>query len=926
MASHDSTIVEQVARPPEGDAESVSFGPFQLLWSRQLLLRDGQPVRLGSRAIALLIALIEGRGELVGKDTLMRRVWPNTYVEEANLRVHMSALRRALGDVSDPPQYILNVSGRGYRFIPEVTRQSSVAKQDRWQARPILPAEVEVLGRDDDIATVTDRLIARRFVTVAGPGGMGKSTVARSVASKISSRFRDGVVFVDFSAASDAASALANVLKLSVPQDDPVPALIDFVRSLNLLFVLDSCEHVVGDLAVLAEKVMREAPDVYLLATSIEPIRAAGEWIYRLPALDIPAEAENLSARDVRTSSAVALFVSRARARSDSFDLTDEQVPYVVEICRRLDGNPLAIELAAARVDVFSVADLARHLDHRFDLLAGERRTGAPRHQTLRQLLDWSHEHLSSDEQTALRRLSVFRGEFSMEAAEWIVDLGQKAVPGSVVRDLAGLVRKSLVLARTSNGRTSYRLLDSTRAYSSEKAIEAGEEHAVRTAHALFLETLMRRAEEEWHSLATAQWLESYSSLVDDIRAALDWTFSPKGDGALGLRLTALALPMALQRGLVDEMRGWMDRAIALAETVVPREYAAEIRIHTTHATLAQNQKAVFGSQARGFLQALRIADLSRDRRLRVEPLIGYAAFNLGLGAYREALRHAEEASEIAEDWGDDFAHLGAHRVLAQAAAFTGQIERGHAIANWVVMHRAKKVPWAFGAIAVDRAVSMRIVMARSLWLMGRPVDATNVAAEAVERAGEDSPLAVCQALALAACPISLWRGDTQAARALADRLLLEARRFTLEHWHTWGLLFDGVLRRREGGNTGPSPVPRGSLQADTLVTFDATTVSPELAERAGLEDGWCEPEITRAAALTMKPRQALATLEKALARARGMKAIAWQLRIATDIAELEPSRDRGGAKAILAPIVDQFVEGLDDVDVRRGRDVLDRV
>jgi hypothetical protein len=513
-----------------------------------------------------------------------------------------------------------------------------------------------------------------------------------------------------------------------------------------------------------------------------------------------------------------------------------------------------------------------------------------------------------------------------MEAADWITAMGQGPIPGAVVSDLAGLVRKSLVLARTSNGRTSYRLLDSTRAYSAEKAVEAGEEHALKAAHALFLEARMQRAEQEWHSLTTAQWLETYSVLVDDIRAALEWAFSTRGDRGLGVRLTALALPMALQRGLVDEMRGWMDRSIAVAESIVPREYAAEIRIHTTHATLAQNQKAVFGSQARGFLQALSIADLSRDRRLRVAPLIGYAAFNLGLGAYREALRHAEEASEIAEDWGDDFAQLGAHRVLAQAAAFTGQIERGHAIANWVVMHRAKKIPWAFGAIAVDRAVSMRIVMARSLWLMGRPVEATNVAAEAVERAAEDSPLAVCQALALAACPISLWRGDGSTARALTDRLLLEARRFTLEHWHTWGLLFDGVLRRRTGGNTGPAPVPRGSLQADTLVTFDATTVNVELAERAGLEDGWCEPEITRAAALGMKPQQALSTLEKALARARAMKALAWQLRIATTLAELEVSLNRGAARSILAPIVAQFVEGLDDSDMRRAVHALDKV
>src|SRR5262245_45478555 len=341
-----------------------------------------------------------------------------------------------------------------------------------------LPAPpARMLGRDDIVNSLVSQLPQRRFITVVGPGGIGKTTVALAVAHKSVTSYDDGVRFVDLAPLTDpllVPSALAFVLGVAIRSDDPIPGLVASLRDKKMLLVFDSCEHVLNVAVSLAEQVLRGAPGVHILATSREVMRAEGERVQRLGPLGVPATTAGLTAADALAYPAVQLFVERATESLDTFELTDAEAEVVADVCRRLDGIALAIELAAGRVDAFGVKGLAAHLDDRFRLLTGGRRTALPRHQTLSATLDWSYEQLPEPERVVLRRLAVLAGGFTLDAARAIA-AGPDIDAGTIDEHVANLVAKSLVTADIGDGVLHYRLLETTRAYGLVKLKEAGE-------------------------------------------------------------------------------------------------------------------------------------------------------------------------------------------------------------------------------------------------------------------------------------------------------------------------------------------------------------------------------------------------------------------------------------------------------------------
>ena len=382
-----------------GVGRTVSFGPFRLDPEQQLLREGDTRVVLGSRAMEILIALVERAGELVSKEELIARVWPNTFVDETNLRVNVAGLRRALRDGQAGNRYIATDPGRGYRFVAPI----SVPQPGTAIAQPAAPridnlpgTLTRVIGREPIVAALSAQLPQRRFITLVGPGGIGKTTVAIAVARSLAASYRDGVTFLDLAPIGDAkllSSALATVLGLAIPSDNRMPGLLAHLRDRQMLLVLDSCEQVVEAAAALAEDVYAAAPGVHILATSQEPLRAAGERVHRLSPLESPAATAGLTAAEALTFPGVQLFVERAAAANlNGFELRDGDAPVVAEICRRLDGIPLAIELATGCVDAFGVHELASRLDDRFRLLTSGRRTALPRHRTLGATLDWSYQ------------------------------------------------------------------------------------------------------------------------------------------------------------------------------------------------------------------------------------------------------------------------------------------------------------------------------------------------------------------------------------------------------------------------------------------------------------------------------------------------------------------------------------------------------
>jgi DNA-binding winged helix-turn-helix (wHTH) protein len=391
-----------------------------------LLLEADRPVRLGSRAFQILIALVERPGELVSKEELIARVWPNTVVEEASVRVHVAALRRILGDGQAGNRYVATIPGRGYCFVAPVSQSdgssgpAEVLHASTDAPEHSLPAPLtRMVGREaiaDDLAA---QLLRERLITLVGPGGIGKTTVAVAVAQRLSNSYDDGVRFVDLVPLADpllVQSAVASTLGLPVRSENSLPSLLAFLKEKRMLLVLDNCEHVIEPVAAFAAQVLAIAPGVHIFATSREPLFVSGERVKRLSPLPFPLS-PNPTAAEAMTSPAVQLFVERAAASIDGFELRSTDVPTVVEICRRLDGIPLAIELAAACVDVFGVRGLASGLDDRFRLLTRGRRTALPRHRTLAAVLDWSYGLLAEPERAILRRLSIFAGDFTLESA-----------------------------------------------------------------------------------------------------------------------------------------------------------------------------------------------------------------------------------------------------------------------------------------------------------------------------------------------------------------------------------------------------------------------------------------------------------------------------------------------------------------------------
>ena len=424
-----------------------------------------------------------------------------------------------------------------------------------------------MVGRSEITVSVATHLLEHRFVTIVGPGGIGKTTVALAVADSSIAKFKDRVYFVDLAALSDPAlvpSALASALGIAVRSENPTHTLVSFLKDKEVLLVLDSCEHVIEAAASVAESIFSGARRTHILATSREPLRVEGERVHRLPPLASPPASGRITAAEALTFPAVQLFVERAAASLDGFELTDADAPIVVDLCRRLDGIALAIEIAAGRADAFGIAGLATLLDDRFRLVMRGRRTALTRHQTLTTTLDWSYALLPELERTVLRRLAVFKGIFTMESASAVLARNGLSA-ASAVDCVANLIAKSLVSAGIDGGFALYRLLDTTRAYAFMKLIESGEGEKFAKIHAAHYLELLENAALEWEVKPATEWLDKHRHLTDNVRSALDWAFSTSGDAELGIALTVAAEPLWYQLSLMSEYGERVEHALSSA-------------------------------------------------------------------------------------------------------------------------------------------------------------------------------------------------------------------------------------------------------------------------------------------------------------------------------------------------------------------------
>jgi predicted ATPase/DNA-binding winged helix-turn-helix (wHTH) protein len=945
------------------DEPAISFGPYRLLASQRLLLEGERPVRLGSRAFDILAALVERAGEVIGKEELIARAWPQTFVEESNLKIQMSALRRALGDGQGGNRYVIAVPGRGYNFVAPVRREEpSPAPPPPTVASTVahnLPfAATRMIGREEVVAALVSRLSRQRLVTIVGPGGIGKTTVALAVAERLNANYEHGVWLVDLAPLGDPGlvpSAVAAVLGLEIRTADPLAALVAAVRDNRMLLLLDNCEHVIEATASLVAALLGGAPGASILATSREPLGVTGEFQYHLGPLDLPRASSGLAAAEAATFPAVQLFVERVTAIIEDFALTDANAPLVVEICRRLDGLPLAIEFAAPRVEVLGVEGLAARLDDSLQLLGGRRRTTMPRHRTMRAVVDWSYGLLSENEQLIFRAVGIFAGGFTVEAAA-AVAMGA-ANPHTVAIDrLADLVAKSLVVADVSGTKPRFRLLDTTRAYAIEKLAASGERERIARRHAEYYRGLFERAEREVPARPAGEWLMDYAGELDNLRAALDWAFSPSGVGAIGVALTVAAIPLWLQLPMVNECRSRVEQVFASRAGEAPIDARGEMKLKAALGASLMYTKGAIPAVTQASTAALGLAESLGDTEYQLRALWTLWAHHTNTGELAAALAVARRFHTLALEHADPANLPIADRMMGMTHHYLGDqtnawrhIERMLS-ADVDPQRRSPLIQFWF-----DQKVAGRVVQARILWLQGFADQAWRTVQNAVGDAEAlADPATLCYALSHGGSLVALWVGNLAAAERYAEMLLDHSRRHGFAVWNDFASRLKGIVLVKTGDRDGGSALLRAGLHEITEPPADLwfLTGLGQMAEALGQagrfadgmatvergldrsSKGWLAPELLRIKGELLLLRGTTGATEtvedvfrRALDGAREQGTPSWELRAATSLARLLRKQGRhADAIAHLEPVYGRFTEGFGTADLIAAKQLLDEL
>ncbi|WP_085610206.1 MULTISPECIES: winged helix-turn-helix domain-containing protein [unclassified Pseudomonas] len=930
------------------------FGPFCVVPGKRLLTRNGVAVEIGGRALDLLIALLEQPGRVLSKYDLIDKVWPDSVVAEGSLRFHMTGLRRILGDGEEQARYIATQVGVGYAFVAPLERKQAAVQPAPIATRTAegvcsLPPRAKLIGRETDLQLVIDHMQQPRLFTIVGPGGVGKTSLAIEVAHRIAAQGYERVSFVDLAQVEDCAlvpSALARSLDIPVQAEDPLFVLLAHLREQRLMLVIDNCEHLIDAVSTLLEQISDTAPDVGVLATSREPLRVRGEYVHWLNPLEFPREPQHLSVAELLAFPAIKLFVERASSSNAALLLEAGGGQMIADICQRLEGMALPIELAAMRVASHGLKATHALLGERFSLGWSGRRTAVPRHQTLRAMLDWSYDLLSPQERLALERFSVFVGPFSQEAAAQVVAESQheSAAAAAILDDL---VCKGLVTVDHSDSTDSYRLLEMTRAYAREKLAARGEAevNALAFRHAAFYMDLLGHlgtAPDEIfrHSARLA-------SQLGNVRGALEWSFGPHGDPGLALPLAAASAPLFLHFSLLVECRTWCSRAVELLELGyygTPTEMELQAALGLVLMFTRGNSEAA----EKALLRAQDIAVALNDYGSQLRLLGRLQIFYERIGDFPSSLAWAEQAAAVGNI-------LNEPAAIAIAASLTGishhllgnqrlaRQELESSLRNSLPSHPSNTIYYGF-----DHRNRTGLALARSLWLQGYPDQARRLAEQIeAEASALQHPVTYCIAMVWILC-IYIWTGDLAKATASLERFSAVAETNALGPYIAacHGLRAAIAIRAEEPGEA--VAMLEESLARLRGMRYELLTTSFEIALAEGLMlvgqhskamtlvngtidycrrsgDAFALPELLRIKAGILKVIQAddvqamLAVLEDSIALSREQGAWAWELRSSMDLARFWLEQGQPDqARALLGACRERASEGFDSLDLRR--------
>jgi predicted ATPase len=897
--------------------------------------------------------LVSRAGEWVPKNELLADAWPGV-VEEIDLRVHIAELRKALGDGKAGARYITNVPSRGYCFVAPVHRSAPAPAPPPTvpgTTAPVpLPHRLErMVGREDVLQELSERLLGDRFITLRGPGGIGKTTVAIALAHDMRTAFEGQVRFLDLGTLKDAAlvaGAVASALGLVVHHADPTHGIIMFLRDRRLLLVLDNCEHVIEAVARLAEGIHQQAPGVSILATSREALLAEGERLFELGSLEGPPKGAGLSASQVLSYPAARLFVERAAAAGHRAEITDDDAEVLAEICGKLDGIALAIELAAARVGAHGLREIATLLDGRLKLEWRGRRTAPPRHQTLGATLDWSYGLIAESERVVLRGLAVFPGPFTLQGAVAVAGGGGET-PDGVVHALEQLVAKSLVSARPDGSSARYRLLDATRFYAMQKLADCGEGKDIARRHARYVQDALATTTAEPSGGSQASHSRDRAELLADARAALTRAYANDYGAELRVPLAAACCRLFVELNLLNEGCFWASRALeVLDDTSRGSTWELELQSTLGHASMftERNSERCEGALRRGLELAEALGDSFNKFRL----LARLNMFYRRTGEYSRLIPIALEAERIARGIGDAAGISGAKALVGVSYhlvgdQFAAQLHLDEGMSGHAALRGAQPSHFAYSR-------TPQIPLARVLWLRGFPDQAVECVRPLT---GADAPRDVvmhCIALCWSASLFG-WVGDWAAVDSMAGRLLahvgihgLVPYQAVAAGFRAQALIAGGEMKT--GVEMLRTALPR--LHEDRYELYAsalAGELSQGLAELGRLPEGleilhgtiarvgpegnaFDMPELLRLRgeleARSGSIEAAEASLAASIALAERQGALSWRLRTEMTLARLRHQQRIARPFDGLAETYARFSEGFETHDLKAARRMLD--
>lgn len=909
----------------------IKFGTFELDVLNKKLTQSGRPYQLGKKALELLIALVSKAGEIVSKDELLRAGWPTTTVDEGALRVHLVTLRKALGEHSDR-RYIENIPGRGYMFVAPTEQSlaaSSVPNRQNGDLDTNLPRFASrLIGRQDFIQTTLAALTSTRLLTIAGAGGIGKTAVALEIATRVQSS--KTVIFLDLAVLRDGnllMPTLASSLGLVLYTKDYRQAVLNSLEGSDILLLFDNCEHLIDTVAQEVDQILKATASVTILATSREPLRVAGEKVRQLPSLPVPDL--EISSGDLLSIPSVELFVEAVKLASDVEDFAEEESLWAAAaIVRSLDGIPLAIELAASRVSSLGLKSVLGSLDDPLSILRRGRRTAPPRQQTLRATLDWSYDSLDHDEKQLFAMIAVFPGTFSDQGAETVAN---KWLSGERFdRAFDGLLLKSLIAVSSADGR--YRLLDTTKGYAAEKLADSALAKEYRLSHAQYCRDELLRAEYDWRSLSTADWIRRFGSLINDLRAATVWTRSSDVDIDLSVELVAISNVIWVQLGAMSEQSVEIEAALELLPSTkhVGTDIEVQLRIARGSALYHTRGFKSDDEALAEFEKAIAIAERLGNPTRIMRAFGGKASVTSSNGRYLDTIA-------IANDLQARFpGSLSFSRLLEHNYLFHGDLSASRRQAEISIMEasRAVRTTQNYGT-GYDQGTIARSVVTMIDFLEGKIDESLEGIRELVadsETLGHS--ISTCLMLSLSAIPIAYLAGDIQAARSRLGAVRRIAAKDMLVRWQEWVDGYELIIPPETQTDEVQSQLRRALLEGvgmrlEYMTILAGCRASPAALDRALSGDaGWCRPELLRLKAVSLIKQDrvgALRLLNEALHLARSMGAIFWELRCAICLFRIAPSADVKAARDALEAVLGKFTCSGKISDIDMARALLDR-